>query len=50
MSESSHDLVAARAARVREILRIVGAGQDEADDAKERPDGPVKGTWSAWNS
>jgi hypothetical protein len=59
LSESSHDLVAANSARVRDILRIVGAGRDIADTSKERhesgapdalDDGSIVGTWSAWNS
>jgi hypothetical protein len=59
VSESSHDLVAAHGDRVRDILRIVGAGQDITDLPKEtdesRPldssdDGTVVGTWRAWNS
>ena len=58
MSQSSHDLVAANAARVREILQIVGAGRDITDTPEERDSGPLGssddgslvGTWSAWNA
>jgi hypothetical protein len=50
VNESSHDLVAARAARVRELLALVGAGEDEPAEPKDSPDAPKRGVWSAWNS
>lgn len=57
--ETSHDLVRAREARVRDILRIIGSGEadDEVDD--EVPEAGqhrvldhrnARGTWSAWDS
>jgi hypothetical protein len=34
VSESSHDLVAAKAARVEEILRAIGSDEDQGDGAE----------------
>lgn len=54
MTESSHDLVAANEARVREILRIVGGGDEPEAEAGCKPrvldHRCVRGTWSAWDS
>ena len=60
MPESSHGLVADNAARIQEILRIIGAGDDIAEGSADRADTArpldhvddrsARGTWSAWNS
>lgn len=60
MDESCQDLVVAKAARVRNILQIVGGSSDGADASTECrgtgrslsnvDDGSVRDIWSAWNA
>jgi hypothetical protein len=62
LPESTHRLVAENAERVREILRIIGAGDELADGSTASDptgsaraldagdDRAAQGTWSAWTS
>ena len=51
MTESSHDLVAAKATRIWEILRIVRAKRTDAASVSTQPatanDGHLKSTWDS---